>query len=480
MSFNLLDVSTNFINFAVDKIGMNNLNWIGKIIQWLIEGVGIIGVGVIIFTLILKTVTLPLDVYSRIKMKKQSLVMKSMRPQMEKLQKQYANDKAMYSQKVMELQKQNGVSMFGACLPMIVTLIIFFFVFGAFSTYSQFANGSTYNNMVDEYNASVNKYVLYDYQENTVKESGFLLEYLDETLIDNSKIDLDLSKLDLKSLDLDNLDIDLNLYYTGSQNLDKLKDKKKASLKASLEAQLKAAILSARVYRVDFDAFLKVCPTDNFSDMKEAEKMNVVRTFVKENARRASADNYRDNRNNFLWVNNIWYPDNPLNREVPNFKDFSSAISRATGSALDTSYESSYDEVTHYLRNAGYENANGKIEGNKVNGYFVLIILAIGLMFLQQFISMRSQKDANELGTVDGAGAKQNKWMLIMMPVIYGFFSLMYSAAFSLYMITSTVYGLITTVIINKAMDVSFAKQEANGGYNAKRHGQKNNRKRLK
>ena len=153
MSFNLLDVSTNFINFAVDKIGMNNLNWIGKIIQWLIEGVGIIGVGVIIFTLILKTVTLPLDVYSRIKMKKQSLVMNSMRPQMEKLQKQYANDKAMYSQKVMELQKQNGVSMFGACLPMIVTLIIFFFVFGAFSTYSQFANGSTYNNMVDEYNA---------------------------------------------------------------------------------------------------------------------------------------------------------------------------------------------------------------------------------------------------------------------------------------------------------------------------------------
>jgi len=156
--------------------------------------------------------------------------------------------------------------------------------------------------------------------------------------------------------------------------------------------------------------------------IKEAEKMNVVRTFVKENARRASADNYRDNRNNFLWVNNIWYPDNPLNREVPNFKDFSSAISRATGSALDTSYESSYDEVTHYLRNAGYENANGKIEGNKVNGYFVLIILAIGLMFLQQFISMRSQKDANELGTVDGAGAKQNKWMLIMMPVIYGLF----------------------------------------------------------
>ena len=119
------------------------------------------------------------------------------------------------------------------------------------------------------------------------------------------------------------------------------------------------------------------------------------------------------------------------------------------------------------------------MEGNVFNGYFVLIVLAIGLMFLQQFISMRSQKDANELGTVDGTGASTNKWMMIMMPIIYGIFSFMYSAAFSLYMITSTLYGLISTVIINKVMDVNFAKQEANGGYQVKRE-KKNNRKRLK
>ena len=150
MSFNLLDVSTNFIDFAVEKIGMIDLNWIGKVVQWLVNGVGIVGLGVILFTLILKTVVLPLDVYSRVKMKKQSLVMKSMRPEMEKLQQQYANDKNMYSQKVMELQKQNGISMFGACLPMIITLVIFMVVFGAFSTYSQYANLSTYNDMVGD------------------------------------------------------------------------------------------------------------------------------------------------------------------------------------------------------------------------------------------------------------------------------------------------------------------------------------------
>ena len=136
MSLNLLgDVSINFIDFAVEQIDKINLNWLGTVVQWIINLVGIVGVGVILFTLILKTVTMPLDIYSRVKMKKQSLLMKKMRPQMEKLQKQYANDKTMYNQKVMELQKENGISMFGACLPMIVTLVIFMVVFSAFSTY---------------------------------------------------------------------------------------------------------------------------------------------------------------------------------------------------------------------------------------------------------------------------------------------------------------------------------------------------------
>ncbi len=184
-TLNLLQ-STSFLDFAVDKIGMVNLNWIGKIIQWLIEGVGIIGLGVVLFTLILKTVVLPLDVYSRVKTKKQALVMEKMRPQMEKLQKQYANDKQMYSQKVMELQKQNGYSMLGACLPMIVSLVIFMLVFSAFSTYSQYANLNTYNNMVDSYNASVQTYVLKDKDGNTVHEDGFLIETVDVSLGDKA------------------------------------------------------------------------------------------------------------------------------------------------------------------------------------------------------------------------------------------------------------------------------------------------------
>ncbi|MDE7440396.1 MAG: YidC/Oxa1 family membrane protein insertase [Clostridia bacterium] len=435
---NLLNLSTNFIDFTVEKMPSVNLDWIGKIIQWLIEGVGIIGLGIVLFTLILKTIVLPLDIYSRYKMKKQSLLMKAMRPQMEKLQKQYSNDKQMYNQKVMELQKANGISMFGACLPMIVSLVIFMVVFSAFSTYSQYANLQSYRGMEEAYNSSVEQYVLCDLPEDgdlekvEVEGDGFLIRTTDPAI-------------------------------------------------------------GTYAYLVDFDAFTeklykeqnvfksvsldKDVTKEEFPGLKESEKMAVVRDFVREGARIKSADYYRAHRNNFLWVRNIWYPDSPLNKEVPDFSKFSSSISRVAGSGLGATYEESYNEVTYYLRNDGYPN--GKLEGNRVNGYFVLIVLAIGLMFLQQFISMRSQKDANELSTVDGSGARTNKWMLIMMPLIYGIFSFFYSAAFSTYMITNTIYSLIMTVVLNKIMDVKFAKKEASGEL-FKNKKTINNRKRLK
>lgn len=406
---NLLGISTNFIDFMVEKIDMTNLNWIGKVIQWLIEGIGIMGVGIIVFTLILKTIVLPLDVYSRISTKKQSLIMKKMRPQMEKLQKQYANDEQMYNQKVMELQKANGYSIFGACLPMIVSLVIFIYIFNAFSTYSQYSNLSTYNNMVEAYNQSVQTYVISD-----DNPDGFLI------------------------LGKDPATDELGYY-------------------------------------VDFDAFKKVY-TDagntldaNYDSLKESEKKIIVRDFVRNIAREAAADYYRNNTTDFLWVKNLWYPDSMFNKEVPDFEKFSTTVTRAVGSVIDASYELSYNEVTYNL----------STEKQAYNGYFVLIILAIGLMFLQQFITMRSQKDANELSTVDGTGATTNKMMMVMMPIIYGLFSFLYSAAFSIYMITNTIYSLITMVIINKIMDVRFAKH-GDEILNKKKAKQTNNRKRLK
>lgn len=392
------EISDGFISFMVKQIEAIDLNWIGDIIKFLIEGVGITAVGVILFTLILKTIVLPLDIFSKFKTKKQSLIMERMRPQMEKLQKQYANDKNMYNQKVMELYKKNGYSMLGICLPTIVSLVIFMVVFSQFSTYSQYANLELYREMVKAYNEVAQEYVCDDIDAPYDKDSnyGFLIAEEDSD--------------------------------------------------------------GETVYRVDFDRFEDYY-TDHWEEpMLTFDKLTanvetendmfiVVKDYMAGFARQAAADYYHDNNQGFIWVGNIWYPDSMLNKEVPSFDKFVSSLNRATNLA---NYEESYNEVTYNLTT----------EKGTYNGYFVLILLAIGMMFLSQFFTMRMQKSMNELGTVDGSGKRTNKWLLIIMPIIYGIFSFFYSAAFSIYMIVNTTYSFVTTLVVNKALDVKFRKLE--------------------
>ena len=376
----------------VKQISQIELNWIGEIIKFLVEGIGITAVGVIIFTLILKTIVMPLDVFSKVKTKKQSLIMKRMRPQMEKLQKQYANDKAMYNQKVMELYKKNGYSMLGICLPTVVSLVVFMVVFSQFSTYSQYANLELYRGMVTAYNEVAQEYV-YDEENNA---EGFLIAAKDSDGEEVYRVDFG----------------KFEEYYTAN--------------------------------RAQNDPTYEVLTADVET---ENDMFIIIKDYMAEFARDASAQYYKENNQGFLWVGNIWYPDSMLNKEVPTFDKFVSSLSRASDLS---NYEESYNEVTAHLDK----------QKDTYNGYFVLIVLAIGMMFLSQFFMMRMQKDMNELGTVDGSGQRTNKWMLILMPIIYGVFSFFYSAAFSLYMITNTLYSFITTLIVNKALDVKFRKLE--------------------
>ena len=44
--------------------------WICRIIEWIVKFAGDVGLGIILFTVALKLITLPLDIFSRASMKK--------------------------------------------------------------------------------------------------------------------------------------------------------------------------------------------------------------------------------------------------------------------------------------------------------------------------------------------------------------------------------------------------------------------------
>lgn len=433
--YNLL-AGSGTLGYGIKAIADVNLNWIGQLIRILIEGIGIVGVGIIVFTLILKSIVLPLDIYSRIKGKKQALIMERMRPQMEKLQKQYANDKQMYNQKVMELQKKSGYSMFGACLPMIVSLVIFIIVFNAFSTYSQYANLKNYNEMVKVYNGVVETYVIDDEHPD-----GFLTKVTGEGE-DEYDFTVDFEK------------------FADRYNKDKGTALSEEKVFEELATEYKKAHAG---YSGSFDISVVNAQEDGALSDTAISARNTVVSYYLETPAAEKVKMYYEGKNDvyekshdnhFLWVRNVWYPDSTLNKEIPEFDKFKSTITKAE---IGDDYEDSYNKVTAALTK----------QKGKYNGYYVLIVLSIGFMLLQQFISMRANKSVNDLSTVDGSGAKTNKYMMIMMPIIYGIFSFFYSASFSLYMITNTVYGIITMLIINKSVDVWFKKKEAQGQLDA-------------
>ena len=92
--------------------------------------VGSYGWSMIIFTLIVKLLMLPLDYKSRKGMRKTQMI----QPEVQRLQKKYEKDKEKLNQKMAELYRKEGVSPMSGCLPMILSMVVLWCMWGAMRT----------------------------------------------------------------------------------------------------------------------------------------------------------------------------------------------------------------------------------------------------------------------------------------------------------------------------------------------------------
>jgi len=79
------------------------------------------GLAVIVFTILLKLVTLPFSIQQQRSMKAQA----ALAPELQALQKKYAKDKERLAQEQMKLYKEKGINPLGGCLPMLIPWPIF-------------------------------------------------------------------------------------------------------------------------------------------------------------------------------------------------------------------------------------------------------------------------------------------------------------------------------------------------------------------
>ena len=107
---------------------------------------GNFAVSVLVFTFLVNLVLIPLSIKSQ----KSSVQQTRIKPKLDELKKRYGDDKQKYNAAMQQLYSEEGVSMSGGCLPMLVRLIILMSIYWLILsplTYMAGANKTQVNNV---------------------------------------------------------------------------------------------------------------------------------------------------------------------------------------------------------------------------------------------------------------------------------------------------------------------------------------------
>ncbi len=113
------------------------------------------GLTIILITVGIKILMLPLDVFMRYTNKRNSAKQAIVQPELQKLQKKYANNKDALNQKTMEVYKKHNYNIMGSCFGMLfnmaITMVIFFTLFSALNKIASYKIYTEYITLNETY-----------------------------------------------------------------------------------------------------------------------------------------------------------------------------------------------------------------------------------------------------------------------------------------------------------------------------------------
>lgn len=375
-----------------------------RIIMAFNKGITNYGWAIIVFTLVLKTIMSPLDFLNRRTTEKNTKLQKIIQPEIAKIQKQYGNNKQMINQKTMEIYKKYNYNVTGSCLVMIfnlgLTLFVFISLFAGLNSMASYKVGYQYQEIEKTYNQ-----VAYGI-------SG------------EADIETDYERYLVKYEEIYNIEI--AKYLTGEEMPTDATSEEKAA--ASLAAKEAAGL---------------------FIGTTEEELLRTINISVLEK--------YNKVKESWLWVKNIWRPDNPWTKTIPTFSEYTSMAGITYKDVLGEGETESFkirlmaDKVGDQ---ATYENIMAAIENeNVVNGYLIIPILAVALTILSMLASQgkikfnRKKKEKNEEKAMPNPMG--GLFMVILLGGLMGYITVIYNSVFALYILVSSLFGFITAPLIN-------------------------------
>ena len=157
---------------------------------------------------------------------------------------------------------------------------------------------------------------------------------------------------------------------------------------------------------------------------------------------------YKEVKESFLWIDNIWIADTPFTSSIPTFDGYANVAMLDKESKENTDLKNTYNKIMEPLKETS----------GRANGFFILSILTGATAFLNQWLISRRQKKLSKKAfeeqqrkrnDVMPQMATAGKTMMIVMPILLTLFSLMYTSLFSIYLVTSQLIVIATTPLIN-------------------------------
>lgn len=362
------------------------------------SGVGNYALAIILVTLIIKVALLPFDFVNKLITKKNSRKMAKMKPELDKIKQRYANNSQMANQKTMELYKRENYSVGGTCFGMLIYLALTMVIF---FTLLSGMNSITAYKLKDEFITLQNTYNV-TYTE----------DYINKL---NTTYNLDITKEKVLALSTEENPITEIDYYT-------------LSISAENWAQL---------------------------GVTEEYLTNITLSSEETQADELTVKKYKEIKNGFLWITSIWRPDTPSSVTL-SYKDFKKDAKLSKNIIAEYNLtEAEYNKIMAPIK-AEYKDTK--------NGYLVLAVLSGVTTYLSMklttIIAKIKAKKQNKVYIEADGGANGGKVMGLIMPLIMAIFTLLYPSAFGIYIVTGSLFGMLTTPLMTMIIDkIDYKKQ---------------------
>ena len=373
---------------------------------------------IIFLTVIIKLIWTPIDMFNKRSQQKMSMVQAQMQPELDIINKKYAKDPNLLKQKQNEVYKKyNGKSMGGCFLMlvfMILNLTIFFSLFSGLNVMGSYKISESYDTLKYAYANCLN--VANNYLIENPEKQDIFLNY--ENI----------------SFEIDYENNEIVMYQTTDEEKVKLdsepfKNDFSFEVEEDVDGTIQTVKKSSNVYIVNLINGLneKILKEDAVEGSEETIKFT-VEDAVEKSSFSLIKEKYLETKESFLWIDNIWISDSPFNQSIV---DYNGYVSQVGKNNVEENEEIIYNSFMLQLKSSQ----------SRTNGYFILPILCILASVLTMLLTSKVGNKNNQ--------TKQNKLLLIILPIIFGIFALLYNSVFAIYMLISQIMAAITLPLQN-------------------------------